>query len=204
MIGVIGDWHYPDFAEEFKKTYPGYIGDSTEPDDVLFDTKLGELIKMISFLLKGKTSDVNKCIKILSRINSLDEFKDANSPPIKFLLKRYDLIKKNYDSVLSSALKQIGDDELFVFNYHSDTVSLTKELSNEIQHNAKDKTILICREKSGEMKCSLRSQKHLLPPILEKCLLGLEGYGGGHEHACGTVVKKEDFPEFITRLREEL
>ena len=57
-------------------------------------------------------------------------------------------------------------------------------------------------EKNDEMKCSLRSSKIILPILIEKALVGLEGYGGGHEHACGLNIKSHHFEEFVRRFRE--
>ncbi len=55
------------------------------------------------------------------------------------------------------------------------------------------------------MKCSIRAGKDtILTGALEKALAGVEGYGGGHEQACGAVVKKEDFEQFISNLKDEL
>ena len=51
------------------------------------------------------------------------------------------------------------------------------------------------------MKCSIRSSNIILPPLVEKALVGLNGYGGGHEHACGFNIKTADFEEFVRRLR---
>jgi len=48
---------------------------------------------------------------------------------------------------------------------------------------------------------SIRSRKILIPEALEKALNGLDGYGGGHETACGANVKQRDFREFINRLK---
>jgi nanoRNase/pAp phosphatase (c-di-AMP/oligoRNAs hydrolase) len=86
-----------------------------------------------------------------------------------------------------------------------DTLSLTKDLANEMLHRHKDKVIVLGREKSGEVRCSLRSgpQKPILP-ALQRALLGIQGYGGGHEHAVGCAVKKEDFERFLSNLRKEL
>ena len=60
------------------------------------------------------------------------------------------------------------------------------------------------REKDDEMRMSLRSNKKL-PPIIEKALEGIEGYGGGHEYACGACVKKKNFKDAwkIQRLSDE-
>jgi len=66
------------------------------------------------------------------------------------------------------------------------------------------KIVIVGREKSGEVRLSLRSMKKVLPPIIEKALVGVEGYGGGHEYACGANVKKEDFKRFIENIREQI
>jgi len=94
------------------------------------------------------------------------------------------------------------EDRLVLFTYRDDKTSFTSDLSNEAIYRFPDKIILIAREKNDEMKCSLRSAKAVLPPIIDKCLVGLEGYGGGHEHACGLNIKTRDFEEFVRRLRE--
>ena len=51
---------------------------------------------------------------------------------------------------------------------------------------------------------SLRSSTLDLPPILEHALRGVEGYGGGHEHACGACVKVEDWDLFLEQFKEQL
>ncbi len=205
MLGCVGDWYLPDFTKEFSQQYPDLLDKRiNKPEAALFDSKLGELVKMISFLLKGKISDVNKCVKIMTRIDNPYDYFNTDLPPIKFLLKRYERFKKTYDVLLESALKKKTKDKLYVFTYYDDKVSLTKELSNELLYMMPNKLIILCREKSGEMKCSLRCGKLLLPPILQKSLFGLEGHGGGHEHACGAVVNKEDFKHFIDNIRDEI
>ena len=41
-------------------------------------------------------------------------------------------------------------------------------------------------------------------PKLNKAIEGLDGHGGGHEHACGCNVKKRDWDEFLGRIKEQL
>ena len=95
-----------------------------------------------------------------------------------------------------------SDEKMFVYTYKDDKTSFTSELSNEAIYRHPDKIVLIGREKNEEMKCSLRSAKTILPPLVEKALIGLDGYGGGHEMACGLNIKTKDFDEFVKRLRE--
>ena len=39
---------------------------------------------------------------------------------------------------------------------------------------------------------------------IKNALVGLEGYGGGHDYACGTCVKDKDFNVFLERFKSEL
>ena len=71
-------------------------------------------------------------------------------------------------------------------------------------YKAKAKIILIARKKDGRYKMSIRSKTTLIPPLLKKALEGVEGYGGGHENACGACVEGGDFEKFISNLRNEL
>jgi len=83
-------------------------------------------------------------------------------------------------------------------------MSFTSDLSNELLYRYPDKVIIIAREKSGEMKCSLRARNYSLPPIIEKSIQGCRGYGGGHEHACGACIAVEDFDRFLENVSQEL
>jgi len=84
-------------------------------------------------------------------------------------------------------------------------MSFTGELSNELLYRYPKKVILVAREKSGEMKCSLRTSPGLnLQKAIEKALNGVNGYGGGHEYACGSCVKFEDFDRFVEQLKDAI
>jgi nanoRNase/pAp phosphatase (c-di-AMP/oligoRNAs hydrolase) len=67
-----------------------------------------------------------------------------------------------------------------------------------------DKVVLIARLKSDEYRCSFRSVNLKVKPLLEKALVGIDGYGGGHDHACGGSIKVSDWPKFLDNLRREL
>ena len=206
MCGIVGDWRFPDkLAREFREEFPDLLPESikTAPD-ALFNTRLGELIRIFSFILKGKTMDAKRCARILTRIKSPYEILDRKTPAGRFLYKRYQSVNEEYSSLLADAVGKASEDPLLLFEYTSSSMSFTGDLSNELLYRFPDKLIIIAREKSGEMKCSARSAKHDLPKAIAKSLSGLQGRGGGHKGACGIVVKKEDFSEFIANLRKEL
>ncbi len=205
MMGCIGDWYWPDFNKEFKEKYPDLLPKKVkDPETALFETKLGKLIEIVSFCLKGTTRQALQCAKIFTRIKTPYEVLDQETPAGKFLYKRYLKYHKEYKKLLDRALKEKSKNKIKLFKYSEANISFTKDIANELLHRFPDKIIIIAREKSGDMKMSLRSKKKILPPILEKALKDVEGYGGGHEHACGANVKKRDFEEFINNLEKEL
>jgi len=201
MCGCIGDWFIPDFFDEFKKRYPDLLnGDAKSPGEVLFTTKLGELVKIMSFVLKGRTSDAINCVKIMTRIENPYEILNKETSRGRYIHKRYEKINLEYEKLLKEALETKADDALFVYSYSGSRMSFTGDIANELLYRIPDKTIVVAREKDDEMRMSLRSNKKL-PPIIEKALEGIEGYGGGHEYACGACVKKKNFKEFLDRIK---
>ena len=206
MAGCIGDWYIPDFVEEFCKEYPDLMDISiTNPAEVLFNTKLGKLVKILSFNMKGKTQDVIKSAKVLTRIESPYEILNRTTPKGNYIYKKYQKVRENYDKLIKDAVEKKTDDKFLLFPYVNDKISLTKDLANELLYKFPDKIVIVAREKSGEMKCSIRTGADTpVSDALQRALVGIEGYGGGHEHACGAVIKKEDFEKFLENLRNEL
>ncbi|MCK5107182.1 MAG: DHH family phosphoesterase [Nanoarchaeota archaeon] len=199
--GCIADWHIPDFVTDFMKEYPDLLPKKyDDPAKVLFETRIGELYQLFNFILKGKTSEVKAAIKILTRINDPYEILDKTSSQGKYLYKKYSKSKKEYEQLLSEVMPT--DDKVLVYEYSADRTSYTAELSNELLYKYPTKMLIICREKSGEMRCSLRSKNMDVASKLKGALIDVRGYGGGHLHACGACIKKPDFPKFVENMKE--
>ena len=204
LVGFTGDWYFPKDIERFKEKYPDLLPENIEkPEDALYTTRLGVLTRVFAFILKGTTSEAMKSVKILTRIDNYNEILRQTTSKGRFIWKRYEKIKKEYEELLKEALKNT-EDNLIVFSYDDNKMSFTGDLANELQYKFPEKIIIVCRRKSGEMKCSLRSKNHILPDIINKSLHNIEGRGGGHEHASGAVIKQEDFAEFIENFKKEI
>jgi len=205
MSGCIGDWHWPDFTAKFQKQYPDLLPKNiNKPEDALFETKLGRLIRILEFSLKGTTSDAIKSVKILTRIKSPYDIINQTTTQGKYIAKRADKIEKEYQILIKKAIKTKVEDSILLFYYLAGKISFTKDLSNELIHRFPENIVIVAREKSDEVKISIRSGKIIIPPILEKALQGIEGFGGGHEHACGANVKKKDFKKFIENFKKQI
>ncbi len=221
LVGCLGDWYLPDFFKDFAKKNPELIGKAKRTktqrvfgaqkseaflatvEELLFSSPIGKLVKIFSFSLKGTTTDVRKAIKIFTRIEDPMEILKQTTPKGKLLYKKYEQVNKVYEELLKKALK-VKKDKIIVFTYSEDKLSLTKDLANELMYRFPDKIIVLGREKSGEIRCSIRSNKINLTKAVAKALIGIEGYGGGHERACGAAIKKEDFKQFLKNLEKEI
>lgn len=205
MAGCIGDWHMPDFKAEFLEKYPELLShEIKEASEALFNSQIGLLTKIIWFNLHGKAEDYKKSIRILTRIDDPHEILEQNSPKGKFIYKRFQQINHEYELTLNQ-IKVDQKDKLLFFKYNGNPkISFSAFLSNELLVKYPEKLIIIAREKDGEYKCSLRSGKILVAPILEKSLVGIHGTGGGHPYACGAVIRSLDFEKFIENIRKYL
>ena len=204
MTGIVGDWMIPEFAEEFAEKYPDLWGEGIKkPDDAMYETKLGTLIKAFSFVQKGPISDAVKCIKILTRIKSPYEILNQSTPGGKYLYKKFERINSEYEEVLRGAKKAVKDSR-FVVHIYSYRNGYSGEVANELLHFHPEKIIVVGRERSGEIRMSLRgSGENVILPRLKKALEDAGGYGGGHEYACGAAVKTKDFGRFIESFKSQ-
>ncbi|MFC1741334.1 DHHA1 domain-containing protein [Nanoarchaeota archaeon] len=204
--GIVGDWQLTEATQEFSAKFPELLPPEVDrPEVALFDTPFAKLVKILNFTLKGRTQDVMKCVRILTRVESPYELLEGQTPRTRYLIKRYKQINTLYDQLLAFAMKKVSKSNVLVVTYTEDKMSFSGELSNELLYRYPNKVILVAREKSGEMKCSLRSGQDLnIRDALEKAFNGVEGYGGGHEHACGACINVEDFEKFVDQLKAEI
>jgi len=202
-VGCLFDWSMPDFIEEFIEKYPHLLPKKIDLNDAVFRQPIGNLIRLFSFILKGPTSEVNKFVRTLTRIKTPEEILEQTTPQGKFLYHHYLKCNQYYLKLLEQAKKKVGRSKLLLFYYQEQKLSFTSELANELSSTFPQKIIIIARNKSGEMKCSLRGKKPI-SKALEKALVGINGYGGGHPEACGAVIKEEDWEQFLKNFKREI
>lgn len=201
-IGVVGDWSLA-IKDDFSKKYPDLLPSSiTSAPEALFTTKLGELVKIVDFNLKGTTSEVMKSIKILTRIKEPYELLDQSSPKGKYMYKKFLKINEKYEELKNSV--KITDEPIIFFKYADNKLAISSMLSNELLFLHPDKIIMIAREKSDELMLSIRSSDINVEEILSKSLEGINGYGGGHDNACGACIKRDDFDVFFEQFKSNL
>ncbi|MFH1972496.1 MAG: DHHA1 domain-containing protein [archaeon] len=206
MTGIVGDWFLPEQVDKkFKNLYKDLLPKVKDPGEARFNTPIGILTKIFSFILKGKSSDVMRCVRILTRVKTPEEILNQTTKEGKYIYKYYETVNKRYEKMLAKAESMIDTKENFLlYTYPSGKDSFTGMLSEELTYKYPDKTIVIGRNKEDRVVMSLRSQNKDIRSAVEKAKEGLDGYGGGHEHACGSNISKKDFPKFITRIKKYL
>lgn len=204
-VGCIGDYYLPDFMGEVKEKYPLLVGETNinNIDEIKYNSNLGKLVKMFSFLMMGDMRHVHENIKILTRIDDPIEILENNTSRSKKINKYFDKINIEYEKILSQALQTKVEDNILFFLYPSSNISVTKDLANELSSRMKGTVIIIGREKNGELKISLRWNKDIKTPF-QNVLKNIDGYGGGHENSCGGAVKSEYKQKFLEQMKEEI
>lgn len=205
MCGCVGDWFIPPFAAQFSKRYPDLLPPKIkDAETALYETQLGRLIRMLSFILKGKTKDVMQCVKILTRVESPYEVLNRTTPRSRFLYRHYVKIEKKYLDLYEEAIEHAKMNRIILFVYFRKDISYSSDLANELMHRFPNNVIIVAREKGGEFRCSIRSKKVRVLDILKKALEGVEGYGGGHPHACGANIDAKDFERFVKKFEQNI
>lgn len=205
-VGIIADWSTAKL-KEFSKKYPDLIANEKTSEKIIYTTPFGKLVRIFSFILKGKTSQVAKLISILLKIDSPYELINQETPRAKYILKYIENIEKKYNLILEKALKIKTKENLLIFIYTSKEFSFTAELSNELMSKTEKNVVIVGRKKEREVIFSIRSKSStniIIPPIIEKSLQGIKGYGGGHPHACGAHIAIEDYEKFLDNFKNNL
>ncbi|RME53542.1 hypothetical protein D6783_01590, partial [Candidatus Woesearchaeota archaeon] len=210
--GTVSDWHLGPVADLFAKTYPDLLNTkSKNVARVIYTTPLGKLIRIITFSIKGRVSDMMTSVKILTRIATPYELLEQETPRARFLLHKYERINKEYQSLLQTALETRAKHNLFTFTYKEKNTSFTADLSNELLFRKKGNVILVAREAGDLFIFSLRVPYTLhekeginAQELLHAAMKGLDGSGGGHPTACGGSIRAASFDQFTTNLRSIL
>lgn len=203
MIGVVADWHMPNFVKECRELYPELVPDNTEEfKNFYLHPQLNFFVNLMTFMQKGTMRESLQAVKVFTRIEEPKEILEQTTPQGKYLYKKQDRFTKRFHKLKEEANKEVGEKTL-IFVYEAQT-SFTKELSNEMLLEHEDKAIIIGRKSDGRIKASLRGAHIDVFSTQQKALEGLDGYGGGHKHACGMSLNEKDWETFVTRYKEQL
>ena len=202
-VGTTADWH-DSMLEELRAHHPELLAGARGVQGALYRSPLGELVRMFNFSLKGSSKHVQGCVNTLKKIDSPKELLTASTPRGRFIHKHVKPILAEYEEQLRIAQQTRAQQGVYVHVFGPYKNSLVAEVANELLISRKTPIIIVGRRIGGEVKFSMRSHARDLPPIVEKALQGVEGYGGGHREACGGSIVERDWDRFVTQVREQV
>lgn len=203
-LGCIFDFHLPEYFKETVKQYPDLLQETNNVEDVLYKMPFKELIDIYYFSLKGEAKEVKKAIRCLEKIQTPHDILYETIEEGSFVKKRTEKFQKDYQKLLKEAEDQVTKDPLISIILQEQRTSMSGKLAGELTYKYPNKFIICGREKDGVIRMSLRSRKYKVRDIVGKALVTIKGTGGGHAQACGAVISKEDFPQFLENIKQQL
>jgi len=200
LIGCISDCYFPDFYPVFEKQYPELSKKApSSAFDVLYNSEIGKIARILDFSLKDTTTNVVNMIRYMSKVRGPMEVLEENSKT-KQILKRYKEINTKYQVLISKAREMAGKDMLY-FQYGGQ-LSLSSNLANQLSYEYPDKIIIVVYIKGDVANISLRGKGDIRKLTLE-ALKGIDGAsGGGHQNATGAKLSVSDLPKFKERVEK--
>ena len=199
IIGCISDALIPDFYEEFEKKYPELAKkDPKSAFDILFNSEIGKIARILDFSLKDSTTNVVRMLKFMVEIKSPYDLLEEDEKTKKILSKYYEINKK-YKYLLEEIKKQ-SEKKLIFFTYGGQ-FSMSANLANRMKYEFPEKYIVIGYKKDSFVNFSLRGKN--IRNITIEAIKDIESAtGGGHELATGSRIPEDKIEKFKENIEE--
>jgi len=199
IIGCISDCYLPDFYSEFEKKYPELTKKNPKSAfDLLYNSEIGKIARILDFSLKDTTTNVVNMIRFMIKVRGPLEVLEENSKT-KRILKRYKQINSRYQKLIERARKQSHGRVLY-FQYGGD-FSLSANLANQLIYEFPDKLVIVVYIKGDIANISIRGKNARVLTL--EIIKGINGAtGGGHENATGAKMSIDNLPKFKERIEE--
>ncbi|MBT4165422.1 hypothetical protein HOE04_00095 [archaeon] len=186
MVGCISDCYMPDFYDEFVEKFPELgLKNPKSPFDLLYNSEIGRISRILDFSLKDTTTNVVQMLKFMMKARGPLDILDESSGT-KQLLKRFEEINSKYQDLILRARESVEGDLLY-FQY-SGNLSLSSNISNQLMYEFPDKVIVVVYINKEIGNISLRGPGNVLKLTLD-VIEGIDGAtGGGHEKATGAKM----------------
>ncbi|MCK5062417.1 MAG: DHH family phosphoesterase [Candidatus Aenigmarchaeota archaeon] len=208
-VGTIEDFgaaEREDIIRACMKKYPELFEKKDIDNRKLFDTTFGLVGKIIGSAPSWASyHGAELATKVLLEIDSPRDFLDLANKDVKTLYEKYEMINIDVKKTVRQFDEKNEKDGRVRILVMSSEYPIKSKVSTII--SAKDEyykdVIMVAEENTKSVSISLRNQSgdFDLDSIIRESLSGLEGTGGGHKKAAGTVVSKKDFDVFMERFK---
>jgi single-stranded DNA-specific DHH superfamily exonuclease len=201
IVGCISDKYTPKEYSRFLEKYPDLGIDSDSPFEILYNSEIGKIARMIGTGLKDRTSLVMKMIRFLIKVKTPYEVLDEQTDNHE-MHKHFGKIDERLQKYLRKAREEQDGGKVLFFTY-SGATSMSADIANRLSHDYPDKIIVVAFVRQGRVNLSIRGKG-----VREKVLNVLENFplstGGGHEDAVGAQIDSEQLKDFEKLLKEKV
>ncbi len=199
VIGCISDCYIPDFYPEFTKEFPELsIKNPNSAFDILYNSEIGKIARVLDFSLKDTTTNVVKMLKFMMKVKSPLEILDENTKTTQ-ILKRYEEINSKYQELMKKARKQ-AKEKILYFQY-SGNLSISSNIANQLIYEFPEKIIVVVYLNQEIGNISLRG-KEVLKLTLDSIKNIPGATGGGHKDATGAKMLVDNLPKFKENIEQ--
>ena len=211
VVGSISDRFMPDFYSEFRKKYPDLSVDSKDAFEVRYRSQIGKIVKILSFALKDRTTNVVNMMKFLMNARTpyevLEESKENYT-----MHQRFNQINSKYQRLIEKASQRFAsfprekasksnDSKNLLFFQYSGDLSISSDLANELTYKFPEKIVVVAY--TSGIKANISARGKDVRKIILKAIEGFEdSTGGGHEEAVGAKIKVRNLEEFRGRIEK--
>ena len=199
LIGCISDALIPDFYPEFLKKFPELGRKSpSSAFDLLYNSEIGKIARILDFSLKDTTTNVYNMLKFMIEIKNPYDILEENQKT-KHILERYNEINVKFQELVEKA-KNNQKEKLIFFQYQG-TLSLSANIANQLNYEFPEKIIVVAYVKDNIVNVSLRGKN--IRKITLEAIKNIPGAtGGGHKHATGAKMFLDYLPKFKENVEE--
>lgn len=199
IIGCISDALIPDFYKEFYEKYPELGKKSPNSAfDLLYNSEIGKIARILDFSLKDKTTKVVNMLKFMIQVKTPYDILEENQKT-KQILERYNEINKKYQNLMCKAREKSS--KKFIYFQYSGQFSLSSNLSNQLSYEFPGKIIVVVYIKDDIINISLRG-KNVRKLTLEAIKDIENATGGGHQDATGAKMSVSNLPKFKEKIEK--
>jgi len=200
IVGCVSDSFIPEFYDEFFKMYPD-LGKKNPKSafDLLYNSEIGKIARVLDFSLKDTTTHVVGMLKFMMNVNGPMDVLEENNKT-RHIFERYNEINSRHQMLMEKARREVKGN-LIYFQYGGN-LSLSANLANQLSYEFPDKVIVVVYLNGDIANISLRGSNDIRSLTLS-AIEGIEGAtGGGHTNATGAKMVVDKLPEFKKRIEE--
>lgn len=199
LVGIVGDYNVTDsmdLLEKAKEVYPDIL--KSLEQDYLHRSPFGQMANIIS---AAKASKIT-CEDIVIALESMKSVEDIDKN--EKMMQAYRKVEEEIERVLIDAKSTINTHEPVIFYEIKSAFNIHSPVSTQLSREFPKKVIIVWEKIGNKIKVSARNQSKNIDvgKVLREAIRDIKhASAGGHEAAGGVSIRKDDWDEFVEKLK---